>query len=420
MPIIAGALAPHPPHLVYAENPPQNEPRSECGWETLRWGYERMRKDILALEPDAIVVLSPHWQTYIGTHFLAVPQLKSRSVDPVFPNLFRYNYDMQVDVDLAKELESAAKDAGLVTALMENPDFRVDYGTIVSCHLLNPAWDIPIVGMSSCRNSAFYSIEVMQEQAMALGKATREVLQASKKRVVLVSSNSLSHRHFVRESDIPEDMSKEHIMHHGQYLWDMRMIELMKAGKSREIVDMMPEFTTQAISETDAGAMTWMLSAMDFPTQPAEVYAYGSVIGTGNAVVSWLEPESKRKPLKEFADSVQWEQLGQKIKEGAQGGKFLEGLRNLVDSGGESTRSESRSERKKTPRTDTLPEGLKDLFDKGLDKSLVKPVKGALKAGVPEKMLLAAIKRIPERDHSPQRVAEVIELTVEAWQEYKA
>ena len=41
--IVAGFLAPHPPHLVYGENPPQNEPRSECGWEQLRWAYERAR-----------------------------------------------------------------------------------------------------------------------------------------------------------------------------------------------------------------------------------------------------------------------------------------------------------------------------------------------------------------------------------------
>ena len=27
--IVMGALAPHPPHLVYAENPPQNEPTAE-------------------------------------------------------------------------------------------------------------------------------------------------------------------------------------------------------------------------------------------------------------------------------------------------------------------------------------------------------------------------------------------------------
>ena len=38
--IIAGVLAPHPPHLVYAENPKQNEPKSEGGWEILRLAYE--------------------------------------------------------------------------------------------------------------------------------------------------------------------------------------------------------------------------------------------------------------------------------------------------------------------------------------------------------------------------------------------
>ena len=42
--IVAGCLAPHPPHLVYAENPEQNEPVSEGGWEQLRWGYERLRE----------------------------------------------------------------------------------------------------------------------------------------------------------------------------------------------------------------------------------------------------------------------------------------------------------------------------------------------------------------------------------------
>ena len=36
--IVAGCLAPHPPHLVYAENPPQNEPTSEGGWEKASLG----------------------------------------------------------------------------------------------------------------------------------------------------------------------------------------------------------------------------------------------------------------------------------------------------------------------------------------------------------------------------------------------
>ena len=61
--ILAGFLAPHPPHLVYGENPPQNEPKSEGGWEQLRWGYERARKSIEELRPDVLLVHSPHWIT---------------------------------------------------------------------------------------------------------------------------------------------------------------------------------------------------------------------------------------------------------------------------------------------------------------------------------------------------------------------
>jgi 2-aminophenol/2-amino-5-chlorophenol 1,6-dioxygenase subunit beta len=285
--IVYGALAPHPPHLVYAENPRQNAPRSEGGWEMLRWGYERMRRDLSAIEYDTLVVLSPHWQTYIGTHFLGVPHFESLSVDPVFPNLFRYRYDLDVDVALAEQICGAASAAGLVTKMMRNPDFRVDYGTIVSCHLTNPNWDKPIVGISSQRSAAFYSVEVMQEQMLALGRATREAIEAADRRVVLLASESLSHRHFVTEGPLPEDMSREHVTNHHQYLWDMRLIEMMRTGRTREIVDIMPEFTEQAVSESDSGALTWLMAAMGFPTYPAEVYAYGTVIGTGNAVVGW-------------------------------------------------------------------------------------------------------------------------------------
>ena len=290
--IVAGLLAPHPPHLVYAENPPQNEPRSEGGWEGLRWGYERLRADLAKVEHDAIVVLSPHWQTYVGWHFLGVPRFDGLSVDPIFPHLFRYRYGLDVDVALAEAIEAEARSAGLVTAMMRNPDFRVDYGTIVSCHLTNPAWDKPIVSISSCRSAAFYNIDVMQAQAVALADATVRAIEKSGKRVVLLASNSLSHRHFTSEGDLPEDMSREHVTSHAQHLWDMKIVNMLKSGRTREVVDILPEFSNQAIAETDAGSFTWMLAALGFPTYPAELYAYGTVIGTGNAVMGWFPKEA--------------------------------------------------------------------------------------------------------------------------------
>lgn len=287
--IVAGCLAPHPPHLVYAENPPQNEPKAECGWENLRWAYERLRKSLSQIEYDVLIVHSPHWRTQVGTHFLGVNHFKGLSVDPVFPNLFRYTYDLNVDVDLSQMIHDEAKSMGMTTKMMTNPDFRIDYGTIISCHLTNPSWDKPIVAISSNGAARYFNMEVLQSMMMDLGQATKKAVEKSGKRAVLLSSNSLSHRHFVTEPAIPEDMSFEHINNHNQYLWDMKLIDMMKKGKTKEIAEIMTDFTEQATAETDSGSLSWMLSALDFPTYPAEVHGYGTVIGTGNAVIEWRQ-----------------------------------------------------------------------------------------------------------------------------------
>jgi len=285
--IVAGLLAPHPPHLVYADNPPQNEPDSECGWEGLRWGYERVRRSLARKDYDVIVVHSPHWKTVVGTHFLGVPRFKSKSVDPIFPNLFRYNYDLKVDVPLAEAVCEAAKAEGLVAQMMRNPDFRVDYGTIIACHLVRPQWDLPIVAISSSRSHFYFSNEVGTSEQLALGRATAKAIAASGRRALLLASNSLSHRHFTSEAELPEDMSKEHVYNHNQYLWDMHILTLMRQGKTRQMIDEMPDFIDHCVSECKDGCLTWLMGAMDFPDYPAEVHAYGSVIGTGNAVVEW-------------------------------------------------------------------------------------------------------------------------------------
>lgn len=285
--IVSGVLAPHPPHLVYAENPPNNAPRAECGWENLRWAYERCRKSVLAHKPDVLLVHSPHWMTIVGHHVLGLPHFSGLSVDPIFPHLFRYTYDLNVDVDLSLAIAEEGHKDGLLMKVMKNPDFRIDYGSITSLHLINPDWGIPVVCLSSNNSPYYFSNEVGMSEMMKLGRATARAVEASGKKAVLLASNSLSHRHFTSEPEIPEDMSFERVDSHGQYLWDMKVIELMREGRCQELLDILPEFIDMASAEVKAGALTWMLSALGVPSYRAEVHGYGNVIGTGNAVVEW-------------------------------------------------------------------------------------------------------------------------------------
>jgi len=208
--IIAGFLAPHPPHLVYGENPPQNEPRSRGGWEQLRWAYERARRSLDRLKPDVLLVHSPHWTTQVGHHFLGVPHLSGKSVDPIFPNLFRYDFALDVDVALAEACCEEARAAGLVSKMMRNPNFRVDYGTITTLHMMRPQWDIPVVGISANNSPYYLDMERGLEEMSILGEATRRAIERSGRRAVLLASNTLCHWHFHEEPAIPEDMSREH------------------------------------------------------------------------------------------------------------------------------------------------------------------------------------------------------------------
>lgn len=285
--IIAGYLAPHPPHLVYGENPPQNEPRSQGGWEQLRWAYERARKTLEELKPDVLLVHSPHWITQQGHHFLGVPHLAGKSVDPIFPNLFRYQFELDVDVELAQACAAEGARLGLTTKMMRNPQFRVDYGTITTLHMMRPQWDIPVVGISANNSPYYLTTEEGLEEMDILGRATRAAIEASGRRAVLLASNTLCHYHFHEEPEPPEDMSKEHPQNMAGYLWDMRIIDLLRRGRVRETFALLPRFIDEAFAEVKSGAFTWMFSAMGYPELPGELHGYGTVIGTGNAVMEW-------------------------------------------------------------------------------------------------------------------------------------
>lgn len=194
---------------------------------------------------------------------------------------------MQVDVQLAEACCAEARKLGLHSKMMRNPRFRVDYGTIVTLHMIRPQWDIPVVAISANNTPYYLSMEEGLGEMELLGQATAAAIRQSGKRAVLLASNTLSHWHFHAEPSLPEDMTQEHPQNLLGYQWDMRMIELMRRGEMREVFRLLPQFIEEAFAEVKSGAFTWMHAAMGFPQIPAELHGYGTVIGTGNAVLEW-------------------------------------------------------------------------------------------------------------------------------------
>src|SRR5699024_8055958 len=105
--------------------------------------------EIEEMKPDVLVIHGCHWDTLVGHHVNVVPRLQGVSVEPMFPELLRYHYDVKTDVDLANLVYEQGKQDGLTMKKMENPNFIVDYATIVSLHMMRPQWDIPIVTISA-------------------------------------------------------------------------------------------------------------------------------------------------------------------------------------------------------------------------------------------------------------------------------
>ncbi len=234
-----------------------------------------------------LLVHSPHWITQQGHHFLGVKHLSGRSVDPIFPNLFRYSFDLGVDVELAEACCEEAAELGLTTKMMRNPNFRVDYGTITTLHMMRPQWDIPVVGLSANNSPYYLTTEEGLEEMDTLGKATARAIERTGRRAVLLASNTLCHYHFSEEPDPPEDMSREHPQSYAGYLWDMRIIDLLRQGQTTQVFEILPQFIEEAFAEVKSGAFTWMFAAMGYPELPGELHGYGTVIGTGNAVMEW-------------------------------------------------------------------------------------------------------------------------------------
>jgi len=256
------------PHLV-SDKPVEN-------WETLRRGMRQAGERIRAFAPDVIVLYSTQWISVLGHSFQTNPHPRGVHVDENWYELGDLPFDLRVDAALGTRAAAIASSLGLATKTVNYEGFPLDTGTLVALRFLNPTSAIP-VALVSC------NIYAGQEDSRTLGRAMRQAIEESGKRVVVVACTGLSGRFFTEEIDPRTD----HISRAEDDVWNRRILDLIAQGSNAEVLTLSSEFAQAAVADMGFKAFAWLMGVLGTPSTSGKVLAYGPIWGTGAAVVEY-------------------------------------------------------------------------------------------------------------------------------------
>jgi protocatechuate 4,5-dioxygenase beta chain len=204
------------------------QPSDDPAMGEIKTDYALMRARLAESKPDAIVVIaSDHLNQWFMNNMPAFLVGKSPRAKGPFPHEKRVfgleDYEAPVHVELARWFVSEGFDRGVDFAFSE--EFVIDHAFTVPMAFVRPEGDVPIVPVWT---NVMAPPLPPAARFYAVGKALRELIEASPLdlRVAVVSSG-----HLAVEVGGPRLATAS-----PDVAFDERMMELIAAGKSAEVV----------------------------------------------------------------------------------------------------------------------------------------------------------------------------------------
>lgn len=264
---IAGAfVVPHPP-LIFPEIGQGEEKRIQS---TIN-AYRDVAEGIAVMQPDTIVIFSPHAVMY-RDYFHISPGFHAAGSFARF-GFPQIRLETDYDAALALEIEKVAQAAGFPAGMEGECEKELDHGTMIPLRFIQEAY-----------KSGFKTVRIglsglpLQEH-YHLGQIIRQAAEQLERRTVIVASGDLSHRlidsgpyGYVREG--PE--------------YDKRITQLLAAGDLKETVDYNEEFCEKA-GECGHRAMVMLAGCMKGIAMKQELLSYEGPFGVGYAVAAFQD-----------------------------------------------------------------------------------------------------------------------------------
>ncbi len=264
MTIELGVITAHVPRICF-------EDRAPAFYQPIIQGMKQVAQEIERIKPDAVILISTHWQSTFDHFVDATPRHKGILTAFEAPDLISdVAYDYPGDEELATQLVEAGLKANLRILKVNDPTYVLDYGTVVPLRYLVPKEDIPVIELSCCWAA---NLEETYKWGQVMGKVCRE----SHKKVVFVSSGALAHN-LVRG---PEKMPTL-----AEQAMDNQFIDYLNKNDYQTAWEMLPQYARAAGIEAGGRHLAALLGFLEGSYQ-SKFLGYGQSSGSGNVIMTF-------------------------------------------------------------------------------------------------------------------------------------
>jgi len=253
-------------------------------------GLKKLRKDVFeTLDYDTVVVLDSHWATTVEFVITSAAERSGLFTSEELPRgMSQIPYSIKGDPELANALSNYDEKNGTWITPIADPHLPIFYATVNLWHYLGRGLDEKRwISMSVCQTAT-------PEDFLRAGRALGEAIRDSDRKVLLVASGALSHTfHKLRDLRKHEASDPKHIFSQEAYEYDLQVLEWMKAGDHKAVLD---DFDNFRKFKPEAGFFHYlaMVGAIgeEALTSKGELYSeYENSIGTGQVHVWFPAPE---------------------------------------------------------------------------------------------------------------------------------
>ncbi|MBQ7469389.1 MAG: AmmeMemoRadiSam system protein A [Pseudobutyrivibrio sp.] len=289
MAIVGAFMVPHPPLIV----PDIGKGGEKAVQQTID-SYEKVAEEIAALEPETIIITSPHSILY--SDYFHISPGKGAKGDFGDFGAAHISFDERYDEELRDRICDIAESQDFSAGQLGERNPKLDHGTMVPLWFIRRKYSggkIIRIGLSGLGLLDHYR----------LGEMIKQAVDEVGRKVVFVASGDLSHK----------------LQEHGPYgfapegpKYDDRIMDVARRAAFEEMFEFKEDFCEKA-AECGHRSFVIMAGVLDGVAVDAKVFSHQDVTGVGYGIASFYPtvPDESRHFRVDYLEKIN-EQLADK------------------------------------------------------------------------------------------------------------